>query len=151
MYQEPFRLTPAGPAQAYQTFEIKTPHGPSFERPATCEEVDCDAWRNGWVTRVPFGSGLAEAVVNSGRPYAETTGLDTAEREFMFAPGTPCFRSSTHRIAIRPDQPQVFLVKDGDWRGNPMGTRPRVHQRPEDWVEHAQEVTDNVIQRIERG
>ncbi len=152
MNQQPFRLQPAGPASAYQTFEIKTPRGPETERPATCEEVDCAAWRNGWVTRVPAtNAGMIEAVQKSGRTFTETTGIGSAEREFMFAAGTPCFRAATHRLPARPDLPQIFLVRDGDWRGNPRGTAPRIHQRPEDWVEHAQEVTESVKQRIERG
>jgi len=150
--QEPFRFTPAGPASAYQTFEIKTPKGPQFERPATCEEVNCDAWRNGWITRVPAASELEHTVrlARHQHPWL-TEHVDGAELVFTFAPGIPCFRASQHRLPVRPDLPQMFLVKDGDWRGNPRGTQPRIHQRPEDWVEHAQEVTESVKQRIERG
>lgn len=152
MFQQPFRLTPAGPASAYQTFQIRTPRGPEFDRPVTCEEVDCDAWRNGWITRVPFGSELEHTVrvARSRHPWAAAQ-AEGGEMVFTYAPGTPCFRSATHRLPIRPDLPQIFLVKDGDWRGNPRGTQPRIHQRPEDWVEHAQEVTANVVDRIERG
>lgn len=151
MNRQPFRLTPAGPPSAYQTFQIKTPQGPEFQRPATCEEVDCESWKYGWVTRVPAGSELVEMVQNTGRPYTEITEAGAAEREFLFAPGTPCFRASTHRKAVRPDLPQLFVVRDGDYRGNPRGTAPRIHQRPEDWVENFQEVTENVKERIERG
>jgi len=150
--QEPFRLAPQGPASAYETFEIKTPRGPAFERPATCEDVGCDAWRYGWVTRVPIASDLEHAIrlERSRRPWtAEHRDENTVA--FTYAPGTPCFAASTHRTAVRPDLPQTFLVKDGDWRGNPRGTRPRIHQRPEDWVEHLQENTAVVQQRIERG
>lgn len=150
--QQPFRLTPSGPASAYTTFSVAMPHGPEFERAATCEEIDCDAWRNGWMTRVPAASlDLVEAVMKSGRPFTEVTGLGSSEREFLFAPGTPCFRASTHRIAVRPDLPQLFVVRDGDWRGNPRHTEARIHKRPEDWVENFQETTAAVVDRIERG
>lgn len=152
MGSQPFRVTPAGPASAYQTFEIRTPKGPEFWRPATCEQVDCEAWRCGWVTKVPAGNAdLITAVTTSGRPFNETTEPGAAEREFLFAPGTECFRSSTHRKPVRPELPQLFVVRDGDHRGNPRGTAPRIHQRPEDWVEHHQEVTAAVVERIERG
>jgi hypothetical protein len=163
--QKPFRIPPVGPASAYQTFQIKTPRGPEFERPATCEEVDCDAWRYGWSTRVPvFSTDLLAAVRASGRRFSEyppgasdvllgddVVTVTSAEHLFVFGPGNACFRASQHRLPVRPDLPQIFLARDGDWRGNPRGTQPRVHTRPEDWVEHAQEVTANVVDRIERG
>lgn len=148
--QQPFRIPPAGPASAYQTFQIRKPRGPESERPATCEEINCEAWHHGWVTRVPLGSDLEQAVRKSGRSWTDLV-TDGVHMDFMFAPGTPCFRAGQHRVPVRPDLPQIFIARDGDWRGNPRGTQPRIHQRPEDWVEHAQEATAIVQERIERG
>ena len=150
MFPELNRIQPQGPPQAYQTFAIRRPRAPEAWVPASCEDVDCPAWTNGWVTRVPWGSDMAEAVMASGRPFTETTVPGRPEREFMFPPGTPCFQASRHRKMARPDIPDLFVVRDGDWRGNPTGVR-RVHQRPDDWVEHLQETTARVADEIEKG
>lgn len=148
---QPNRWAPQGPVQAYETFHIRTPRGPEFERPATCEEVECSAWANGWVTRVPFGSDLEQAIrAERGRRPWTSEQHDGTTVAFTYTPGTPCFRAGQHRRSVRPDMPQLFVVRDGDWRGNPTG-RVRRHTRPEDWVEHLQENTSQVAERIERG
>ncbi len=151
MRQQPFRIPPAGPASAYRTFEVRQPRGPETTRPATCEEVGCEAFLNGWITRVPATStDLITTIEQSGRPYTDITEPVTTERAFLFAAGTPCFQASRHTVLARPDLPQLFIARGGDWRGNPM-REGRVHQRPEDWVEDFQEETSATIERIEKG
>lgn len=146
---EPFRIQPAGPAAAYRTFTIKTPRGPETTRPATCEEVTCDAWLNGWVTKVPNTDEWLNKVRAAGRTFIGSDQVN-GEWVFTFPPGTPCFRASQHTVPIRPDLPQAFVVRGGDWRGNPTGEIRR-HTRPEDWAEHLQEHTGQLADRIERG
>lgn len=145
----PNRIEPAGPAGAYETFQIKTPRGPEFERPATCQDVECPAWANGWITRVPATDDMLARLRESGRAWASVD-QDGGEWVFTFPPGTECFASSTHRKTVSPELPQLFVVRDGDWRGNPTG-RTRIHTRPEDWVEDFQEHTEAVRERIEKG
>jgi hypothetical protein len=123
------RIVPAlGPA-AYVTYSIASPIA-THTRPATCEEVNCPAYLSGWTTRAP--ADLVPVVQSSGRRPAAVT-RDGAETVFTFAPGTECFRSSTHRVSL--DRPEVFLRRGGDWRGNPAGLSPYRHARPGDWVE----------------
>jgi len=149
-----FRMEPAGPAHAYETFQIHTPRGPETHRPATCAEVNCEHWLNGWQTLIDAtNTDQLEALRTSGRPYTEV--VDDGQpfklvRVFTFEPGIPCFRASTHRKAVRPDLPQLFVVRNGDWRGNVTGER-RIHQRPDDWVENLQESTESLREAIERG
>lgn len=146
-----FRLEPAGPARAYETFAVHTPRGPEHWRQATCEEVECQAYRHGWQTRVPIGSDL-EATLRGARhrhPFVDAR-IEGAEWVFTFAAGTPCFQVSTHRVKLREDLPQLFVVRGGDWRGNPTGER-RIHKRPEDWAEHLHERTDAVTEALQRG
>ena len=117
--------------------------------------MGCEAFLNGWVTVVDIGSDLENALLHSGRPYTTSPYEDELEslirqRVYTFAPGTPCFRASQHRSTVRPDVPQLFVVRGGDWRGNPTGER-RVHQRPEDWVEDFAEHTQQLADRIEKG
>lgn len=147
---QPFRLQPEGPAHAYRTFQVAMPKGPEFERPATCEEVECEHYLNGWQTIVPADNAeLLAALRTSGRSFTEVD-PNAVMRVFTFAPGQPCFRASQHRKLVRPDTPQLFVVRGGDWRGNPTGER-RIHQRPEDWAEHLGEHTQQLADRIEKG
>lgn len=141
---DPFRVAPALGPELMKTYAIVRRDG-IHHRPATCAEVECPQWANGWVTRVTRGSDLEKFLVGQthGRRFTETTGLGEAEREFMFKPGQPCFRASRHRIAI--EREPFFVVRDGDWRGNPHGT-PAVNRKPADWVDdfanHQQHIAD---------
>lgn len=81
-------------------------------RPATCEEVECPEFLNGWRTRIPWGDEALLATLRaSGRQGLETTGIGDAEREFLFNPGQPCFRSSLHRLPV--DRPALYRIRDG--------------------------------------
>jgi hypothetical protein len=135
-------IVPALPSQHFRTFEIIAPLSTHW-RPATCEEVGCEAWRNGWVTRVPVGSDLAQYITSGthGRVYHEAASIDSAEREFMFPPGQKCFAASKHRLPL--EREPLYVARGGDARGNPLRER-RVHQRPEHWVEDFAENLDRV-------
>lgn len=141
------RLPAAGPIGAYQTFQIAVPLETHW-RPATCEEVDCEQYRNGWRVRV---QGLSEsdvyAIANSGRKF---TRLDVAETEtwLVFEPGQSCFRASEHRLPL--GRPELFVVRDGDWRGNPTGNVYQ-HKRAEDWVDQFSVNQGKIAEAIERG
>ncbi len=142
-----FRLDPNLPVGSYKTYEIRVPAATHW-RPATCAEVDCPAYLSGWRTRLPRGSELVEVLRRSGRRCHEVTGLDDAELEFLFEPGQECFAASTHRVRV--DRPELYVVRGGDWRGNPRGDF-RQHATADDWVDdfgtHQQQIAD----AIERG
>jgi hypothetical protein len=140
-----FRFSPAGLPQDYRTFQI---HQPTIdtERPATCEEVDCEPFLKGWQLTVPIGSQDEHIIRNQNRPFQKEVvgGMIT----FRFAPGTNCFRSSTHRV-VR-ERPALFVVREGDYRGNPRGTAPKVVQ-PNEWRDRMIEDAEAVRERIEKG
>lgn len=120
-----------GPA-AYKTYEMSSPLSTHF-RPATCAEANCQYYQGGFQVRVEgLGEQVLHAVQHSGRAY---TVQQVAEGEtyLVFAAGQPCLRQSMHRVRV--DRPPLYIVRDGDWRGNPRGTKARLHQRPEDWVD----------------
>lgn len=129
---KPFRVEPNLPVQAYKTYGMHSPNS-THTRKATCAEVECEAWKSGWVTRVPFHSPLAEFIAGRthGRHFTETTGIGTGEREFLFPPGQKCFRSSQHVVSL--SRPPILTVRGGDWRGSTSETF--VHQSAENWVE----------------
>ena len=123
------RIAPLGPANAYQTYSISV--GRDVEVVAACKDVGCEYWRDGWDTHIDESTDLGKAQASyirrqSGRTFTE---LRTAAgiTIFRFASGQRCFRE--HRT--RPD---LFVVRDGDWRGNPT-KRGRVHANGRDWAE----------------
>lgn len=142
-------MEPALPAQAMQTYEISSPIS-THTRRATCEEVTCLAMANGWKSKIDesttLGQRQAAYIRTSSRRKFE------AHREggvtvFVFAPGQRCFNE--HRKTL--DRPAHFLVKGGDFRGNPLGLRTRVHERPELWVEDMSETLGKVNDIKNRG
>ena len=138
---------PRLPASAMKTYGLIQPRHTHFRR-ATCEEYGCEKYLKGWVTRLPWGSDLVEVLRKSGRTFTETTEVGAAEREFMFAPGQPCFKSSTHKV--RNDRPPLYVIRDGDWRGNPRGTAAR-SLGPDDWVDDFANHQITLSERLARG
>lgn len=78
----------------------------------------------------------------SGRTFREqrtAAGLTV----FRFESGQRCF-------ADHKTRPELYLVRDGDFRGNPTGRR-RQHARPADWVENVQEDLARFNESRKRG
>lgn len=145
-----------GPA-AYKTYSIVAPTSTHF-RPATCAETDCPDYLNGWRVRI---EGLLPEMLHTAKTarfqvngrwvpyrYVEEQ-LAEGFTYLVFEAGQPCFRAREHRLRL--DRPELFLVRDGDHRGNPRGTRARMHQKPESWVEDFGEHQQNIADQIERG
>jgi hypothetical protein len=142
---EPFRITPQLPAAAMQTYAIRSPS--DREIVATCKQVGCEGWRNGWETVVNEATDLgrrqaAYIRTESRRTFREqktVVGLTV----FRFESGQRCF-------AEHKTRPEIFIVRDGDWRGNPTGRR-RVHASPADWVEDFALHQQGVAEAVKRG
>lgn len=149
MFQRPVnRVEPQMPASAYKTYSIVAPASTHF-RKATCAEVDCPRYLNGWRVRVEqLTPELLHAAKTSGRKYSE---LRVAEGEtwLIFEAGQPCFQAGEHRKRL--DRPELYIVRDGDWRGNPRGTEARRHARPEHWVEDFSEHQGRLAAAHEKG
>lgn len=130
---EPFRLSPQGPVQAYQTFSVRNTSDRAVR--TVCEEVYCQAWREGWESVIDESTDLGKSQAayirtQSGRTFREMR-TEAGLTVFRFESGQRCF-------AEHQTRPELYLVRDGDFRGNPTGQR-RVHTRAADWVEHMQE------------
>jgi hypothetical protein len=142
-----FRIDPQTGPEAYKTYQIVAPRSTHY-RPATCREVECDGYRNGFRTIVPADSLQAQYIrAKSGRAFVEQPG-GPGLAEFSFAPGQQCFRASEHRIAL--DREPFYVVRDGDYRGNPFGTRP-LQRRAVDWVDDFATHQQNVADARQRG
>lgn len=130
---EAFRLEPQGPVQAYQTFSVRS--RPDKAVRTVCERVACPAWREGWESAIDERTDLGAAQAayirsQSGRTFRELR-TEAGLTVFRFESGQRCF-------ADHKTRPELYLVRDGDFRGNPTG-RVRRHDRPQDWVENVQE------------
>lgn len=141
------RIQPVGQVQDYKTYQIMSPLK-SHWRPATCAETDCPQYLKGWRIRVEgLPPEMLHTAKTSGRKYTE---LNVAEGEnwLVFEAGQPCFRAHEHRAIL--DKQELFIVRDGDFRGNPTG-QVRKHTRAEHWVEDMAENLDSVNRRIQQG
>jgi len=146
---EPYRITPALPAEQMKTYAALTPRATHW-RPATCSEAGCPNHLLGWKTVVNESTELGAAQARyirteSGRRFQEHR--EPMAAVFVFEAGQECF--AAHEVPLERDP--VFLVRGGDWRGNPRGTPARVHQRPADWVEDFATHQQHIADRIERG
>lgn len=144
---QPNRIQPAMPVTAYKTYRILSPVQTHF-RPATCAEYECAAYLNGWVSTIDEATVLGQQQAHyirkqSGRAFVEER-LEGGLTRFSFEAGQKCF-GSDHQVRL--DRPELYLVRDGDWRGNPTG-RKREHANATDWIddfgEHQQRLADEM-------
>ncbi len=138
------RIMPQGPVGAYQTFTVTSPLDRTVK--SACEEVACAAWQFGWRTIVDE----ATAVGREQAAYIRTRARRTySERpaggltEFVFDSRQRCF--AEHRT-----RPEIYVVRGGDWRGNPTRQR-RTHVRAADWVEDFGEHQLRVVEQAGQG
>lgn len=150
---EPTRIPPLRGPAAYKTYSVVMPLATHW-RQGTCEEAHCPDYVYGWKTVVDESSDLGQKQAHFIR-HDPTRG-HTEERDeagltvFLFGPGQSCFTNpptgAGHRVPLQRDA--RFLVRGGDWRGNPRGQAPRLHVRAEDWVDdfatHQQMLADQI-------
>ncbi len=142
-------IVPRLGAEHFKTYQILAPVSTHF-RPATCQEVECAGWANGWITTVLPDSPQANYIRrSSGRQFTETVnenGDDT--HVFTFPPGQQCFRASEHRKSL--EREPLYVVRGGDFRGDPRAETP-VRRRAEDWVDDFAEHQQQIADRINEG
>lgn len=144
-----FRIQPQMPVGAYKTYTVTSPLS-THSRAGTCEEADCVNHATGWRTAVDESTDLGQQQAryvrsDSGRActeYRDETGLTV----FEFQPGQQCF--TAHRIPL--EREPFYVVRGGDWRGNPTGER-RQHARADDWVDDFATHQDRLADRLGQG
>lgn len=144
------RVTPKIPARAMQTFQVTAPIS-THTRKATCEEAECAQYVRGWRMKLDLATDLGQKQAHyikysSGRSY-RVVGQRDGLVELEFSANQPCFQE--HRVRI--DRPEIYRVKGGDHRGNPLKTVTRVHKKPEFWVEEFAENQARIKTAIEKG
>lgn len=149
---EPFRVTPGLPAGHMKTYGIHSPQATHF-RAATCAEVDCPQHLNGWSTAIDEATELGQEQAyyirnGSGRRYTEDRNKMPGVTVFTFEAGQTCFGSARHQAPL--GRPPLFVVRGGDWRGNPTGER-RQHANAADWVDDFATHQDKLADQINKG
>lgn len=133
---------------------VYTVHSPITEktRRATCEEVGCPAYLNGWRVRVDvLPPDMQHAARMSGRRFTEVVldiDPDSGERYdppatfLVFEAGQTCFAARLHTM---PDRPELYLIGS-----NHLAPRARHRVSAQSWVddfgEHAEKIND-IIKR----
>lgn len=138
------RIQPAGPVQAYKTYEIASPVSTHF-RDGTCEEAGCLAHQHGWQTSVDESTDLGQRQAHyirtlSGRRFTERR-TELGLTAFTFEAGQRCF--ATHKVPL--ERPEFYIVRDGDWRQ--LGA-PRLHSGPDAWVNDFGDHLDRIARLV---
>lgn len=142
------RIEPSMPVQGMQSFEIASPVE-THHKVISCKEAGCQRYRDGWRTVLDVstleGARQARWIINySGRKYKlEEVGNVLT---FTFPAFQRCFGKHTKPL----ERPELYIVRDGDWRGNPTG-KTMQHTRPEHWVEHSAETLDKLRTAQQKG
>lgn len=129
-------------ANAFKTYQLLAPRSSHF-RPATCAEVDCPHYLQGWTTTLAVDDERCDYIRrHSGRHFTEERTADGMVA-FHFPAGQMCFRASQHVKSL--EREPIYIVRDGDFRGNPTGHK-RLHVNGADWVDdfgtHQQRIHD---------
>lgn len=144
------RVDPKLPVGAMQTFQVLAPKATHF-RQATCAEIDCPHYLHGWRTTIDESTELGQQQAwyvrnQSGRRFTEDRDQAPGLTTFTFEAGQRCF--GQHQVRL--DKPELFIVRDGDWRGNPSGRR-RQHANADDWVDDFANHQDKLARELEKG
>jgi hypothetical protein len=143
---QPNRIPPKMPVTAYKTYAVRVPRA-THTRAATCEEYGCLHRQRGWVTTVDVSTELGRRQAGyiergSGRKYRRTD--EGTILTYTFPAGQNCF--ADHRVQNRPG---IYVIKDGDHRGNPTGRKVTLSERA--WVDDFGEHQDKLAAEQERG
>ncbi|KJK44438.1 hypothetical protein UK23_29505 [Lentzea aerocolonigenes] len=148
------RATPQLPAHAMKTYGIQAPLSTHW-RVATCQDADCANYRHGWrihierIAKRANGELLLRDIKQSGKRF-RTVDLGPGQTFWEFEAGQTCFDGDAGRHRVRIGRPELFIVRGGDWRGNPRGEQ-RTHQSMADWIDDMSEHRDKLLTRLAQG
>ena len=135
----------------HKTYAIRSP---LTDRKATCEEINCAAWRDGWHTVVPsdpdslrtFRDGC-NGRLDGLRREAISVDSDTPNAQvFAFMPGNPCFDAVNHRV-----RKEFYFVGPGAWNNQFRLQTARQHANADDWREDMAIHLDRLREEEKKG
>ncbi len=143
-------IQPMGRPEDYKTYAIRAPRS-THTRAATCAEVDCINRERGFKVTCDISTDLGQRQAkyirdHSGRSYTVDRSGPDSLMTFVFAAGQDCF--AQHRKSL--EREPLFVVRDGDFRGNPRGT-PVITRNADDWVDDFANHQIKVEEQLKRG
>lgn len=105
------RIEPAAGPELFKTYSIAAPVQTHF-RDATCDEVGCQAFLNGWRTRPRTADEADYVRTLAGRQFQFLEVVEDGEPVFYFEAGQQCFKP--HKVRL--DREELFAVRHGDHR-----------------------------------
>ncbi len=135
------------PRSAYKTYAIRASRK-THHRRATCEEVQCPAFLNGWnFTKEDLSPDELYLAMNSGRRYKEVS-VEAGKTLLVYESGQRCFGYSKHTVPL--DKPAWFY--GGMGRGNTfLINEAKKYDRPDQWMDDLHTDTDKAVTAKERG
>lgn len=145
MSVQPFRIVPQIGPEHYKSYSIRAPLSTHWKR-ATCADYECDEYLYGWTTTVDISTELgrkqAHYILHDKSRSFKHEQLGPNLVAFRYGPGQTCFKNNDHRTGV--GRAPLLLVQEGDWRGNPRNTPPRVFKSVEDWRDDFAEHQDKI-------
>jgi hypothetical protein len=131
----------------YKNYALRAP-AKTHTRQATCAEVECRAYVNGWtLVKEELTAELLHIATHSGRRYREVD-IESGKTLLVFEPGQICFGFKTHRVTM--DRPAFFYAGQG--RHDVFSIRnARQYDKPEQWMDDMHCDSDKATNRLERG
>lgn len=145
------RIEPTLGAENMKTYAIEAPLTTHWRR-GTCEETECRKHQNGWYMDIDLSTQLGQQQAayikhQSGRHFTHEKLNNEGMVRLTFPAGQTCFQE--HKVRL--DREERYIVKGGDFRGNPRGIPTRVHDKPEHWIEDFQENQEAIIDAKQKG
>lgn len=145
------RVQPGMPAQNYKTYGMVMPLKTHF-RKVSCAEYECDQYRMGFDTVVDISTEIGrkqyDFITHDKTRSYKATKEGTALVRFHFSPGTKPFAGPKHDHFTRVDRPPLFVVRGGDWRGNPRGVEPMLHKDGLNWADDFANHQDKLVRAM---
>lgn len=146
------RHIPKRGPESFKTYTTVAPLSTHW-RPATCEEVDCPDYLKGFVTTVDTGTELGQRqfhfLTHDKKRSYSMQNVGAGLFKFVYKPGNICMRWNEHRLPI--GRPPLYLVRGGDWRGNPRRVPTVRHRTVAHWIEDFSIHQDMIATAIQRG
>jgi hypothetical protein len=141
------RIEPKGSPEQYKTYAIVSPMD-THTRVASCAEVDCPNYLNGWRTTLDLSTDIGKMQARyirdkSGRAFEV---ISDSPLVLEFRAGQKCF--TEHRVPLHREP--LYVIRGGDYRGNPMAL-PVVQRSERDWLDDFGDHQQKIRQARERG
>ena len=146
------RLVSKVAPENYKTYFWSRPLSTHW-RPATCEEVQCEDFMNGFMFTCDISTDLGRRqyeYLTHDRERTYTIDEDGPYlRNFIYGPGNRGFAGDRHAHRLPVGREPLLSVRAGDWR---KYLAPPVHHKyVDDWVEDFSENQEAIQKVIQRG